>query len=179
MGPRRGWRPSTIDRDGLARYGQEVQAVRHVVATAIGGSSHLAIAAALASLVACGDQAVPAPAAGADGHVLVVGIVSDLEVGVDIARLHATLRANGAPVLEEEVKVGGGEPFEFPRELRFPALPEGTEVDVALEAFAGALPSEPPLLSRLASTRIVAGASKLMRLRLERECSPTSSSRVR
>src|SRR5262245_54128718 len=96
---------------------------------------------------------------------VVVGVTSDLVPGDDIDRLHVTMRAAGETIRDDTLS---GPAIRFPTELRFEDLPDGTPVDVAMEAIEGPA----PFLSRLASTRIVAGKTLLLRAWLQRECIP-------
>jgi len=104
------------------------------------------------------------------GGTVVMGIMSDLEPGTDLDRLHVTMRAAGEIVREDTLSAGGeGPALRLPTELRFEDLPDSTAVDVSLEAIEG----YGPILSRLASTRIVAGKTLLLRVWLQRECIPS------
>lgn len=108
------------------------------------------------------------------GGVIVVGVVSDLVPGVDIARLRVVMRQGGRVIRDEVRKVSGGAiPLTFPTELRFDGLPDGEEVEVGLEAFKGYYSDEDPLVVRDARTRAVFGEARLLRARIERECIPS------
>ena len=101
---------------------------------------------------------------------VIVGITTDLVPGDEIDRLHVITRASGEVLRDETLPVGAGSTaIHFPAELRFDDLPDGTPVDVSLEAIDGYA----PFLWRLASTRIVAGETLLLRAWLQRECTPS------
>lgn len=125
-------------------------------------------------LGACSDAALPAPGPDDRGTV-VVGVLSDLEPGHDIGRLHAVLQAGDTVVTD--VVLGASDPaapLSFPHELRFERLPGGTPVTVSLDAYIGAFSDEKPLVSRLAATAVVGGETRLLRVRIERECIPNA-----
>jgi hypothetical protein len=134
---------------------------------------------ALAFLYACLLLLVaPACGGGAAGSV-VVGLTSDLRVGVDIDQVHVVMRAAGAVVTDEILSTSSAaHPLVLPTELRFPDLPGGTAVEVTLEALAPA--DTTPLLTRLAATTIVAGETLLLPVVLDSRCvvEPGSSAPV-
>src|SRR5262249_13974729 len=60
-------------------------------------------------------------------------------------------------------------PLVLPTELPFSDLPDGTPVDVTLDAF-GPASSTTPLLTRLAATTVVAGKKLLLHVVLDSHC---------
>lgn len=123
------------------------------------------IATLAVALAGCGAPEASLPMAEPTGTV-VVGVMSDLEAGEDLDRLRVTMRAAGETIRDDTLPLAGGPALRFPAELRFEDLPDGTPVDVSLDAIDGLT----PFLSRLASTRIVAGKTRLLRVWLQREC---------
>jgi hypothetical protein len=80
------------------------------------------------------------------------------------------LRAGGAVVKDELLTTTTpGAVLKFPTELPFANLPGGTSVDVKLDAFR---PGDTmnPLVTRLASTEIIAGKELLLRVALDSRC---------
>ncbi|EYF04229.1 hypothetical protein [Chondromyces apiculatus] len=114
-----------------------------------------------AGLAGCGPLA---PGSGA----IVVGVTSELRVGVDIAQIHILLRVSGATVRDEWRSVAEGT-LTLPAEIQVDDLDDGAEVEVALEAFR---PDDPvkPLILRSAATRAVSGKTLLLRVPLQRAC---------
>ena len=100
---------------------------------------------------------------------MVVGVTSDLRVGVDIVSLHVVMRAGGVVVLDQVRTATSPTPLQLPAELPFTGLPGGTPVDVTLDAF-GAASTTTPLLTRLAGTTIVAGKKLLLQVVLDTRC---------
>src|SRR5262245_39788335 len=95
--------------------------------------------ALLVAAPACGDGGVGGTgAAGGSGGgpagdkgSVIVGVISNLRVGVDIDKLHVVLRASGSVVKDEVLAASGGDlPLVLPAELPFRDLPGGTPVDV-------------------------------------------------
>jgi hypothetical protein len=102
--------------------------------------------------------------------VVVVGIVSDLRVGVDVVRIHVLMHAAGSVVTDEDLATSGtATPLKLPGEVAFPPLPGGTPIDVTLAAF-GPGGSPTPLLTRSATTTVVAGEKLLLRVSLDSQC---------
>ncbi|TKD08889.1 hypothetical protein [Polyangium fumosum] len=100
------------------------------------------------------------------GH-LVVGVTSDLRVGVDVLRLHVIRKINGAVVRDEELFSDGASPFQIPLEIGFSDLEDGDDVDVEIEAFGG---TSLPLVVRTAGSTIRAGRTLLLRVDLAAAC---------
>jgi hypothetical protein len=106
---------------------------------------------------------------GTEGSII-VGVTSDLRVGVDIDRLHVVMRAGGA-LLSDEVLTTASKtlPLALPAEFPFENLPGGTPVDIAVDAFR---PGDAvnPLVTRLAATTVVAGKTLLLRVVIDSRC---------
>jgi len=98
---------------------------------------------------------------------VVIGVSSMLRVGVDILRLHVTKKVNGAVQSEEDLVSDGANPFTLPLELPFLDLPEGDDVEIEIEAFG--TPAL-PLLTRRASTTVLANRKLLLRVDLSSAC---------
>lgn len=116
-----------------------------------------------------GDPALPAEEA---RGAVIVGLSSDLVPGVDLSRLGVEMRAGGELYREATLSVSGGTPLVLPTEMRFDALPDGAPVEITLRAFDDSVSFGEPFLTRVAATRVVAGKTLLLRVRLEQECIP-------
>jgi hypothetical protein len=125
---------------------------------------------------ACGPGAGTGGASGSLGTV-VVGVTSDLRVGVDVVSLHVLMHAAGAVVLDEDLTPQSTTPLQLPMELPFTNLPGGTPVDVALAAY-GPGSTTTPLVTRLAATTIVAGKKLLLEVGLDSTCISVPGSTV-
>lgn len=99
---------------------------------------------------------------------MVVGLTAELLPGVDFDRLRVVMRAGGE-VLREEVLTTQDGTLELPLELPFEDLEGGTPIGLEVEAFRPG-DAVTPLLSRAAVTEVVGGATRLLRVRLERVC---------
>lgn len=103
---------------------------------------------------------------------LIVGVTSNLRVGVDMLELHVIKRVDGQVIEDERLYWDGPTPLSFPLELPFEDLEEGAKVEVELEAW-GSI-SE-PLLHRTASSAVRAGHALLLRVDLASSCAgPTA-----
>jgi hypothetical protein len=148
-------------------------------------------ASALASVAAaagCGGDGTTSStgSSGTGGSIdpshgeIVVGMTSDLRVGVDIDRVHAVLSAAGKVVLDRTlVDQSKTDALVLPGELPFPELAGGTDVAVKLDAFRVG-DTTTPLVTRLASTKVVAGKKLLLRMPIDSRCAvaPGSSAPV-
>jgi hypothetical protein len=106
---------------------------------------------------------------GAVGSV-VVGVTSDLRVGVDLVQIHVVMRAAGSVVNDEVLSTTStAHPLALLAEFPFTNLPDGTPVDVSIDAF-GPGSSTTPLLNRLAATTVVAGEKLLLHVSLDANC---------
>jgi len=103
---------------------------------------------------------------------LVVGVTSDLRVGVDILRLHVIRKIDGAVASDEELFSDGASPFTLPLEIGFADLEDGTDVSVEIEAFGS---TTTPLLTRSAGSTIRAGETLLLRADLSVACAGSSA----
>ncbi|AKT42808.1 hypothetical protein [Chondromyces crocatus] len=121
-----------------------------------------ALLMAILLLTGCSDP--PERALGS----IVVGLTSELQLGVDLAELHVVLRADGEILREHRFTSAGPGPV-LPAELRFDELESGTRVEVEIEAFRPA-DDRQPLLVRSAVTEVLASKTLLLRVRLERAC---------
>ncbi|MDI1477487.1 hypothetical protein [Polyangium sp. y55x31] len=103
---------------------------------------------------------------------LVVGVTSDLRVGVDVLRLHVIRKVNGAMISDEELFSDGASPFEIPLEIGFADLEGGDDVDVEIEAFGS---TSTPLVIRTAGSTIEAGRTLLLRVDLSAACAGSTA----
>lgn len=114
--------------------------------------------------------AVPLGCSGPDkpttGEVI-FGVSSTLRVGVDILKLHVIKKVNGQTQSDENLLSDGVAPFTLPLEVPFSDLLEGDDVEVEIEAFGM---SATPLLTRRASTTVLANRKLLMRVELSSAC---------
>lgn len=117
-------------------------------------------------LLACGTSPVP-PDASTTGSVI-VGVRSQLRAGVDLDRLRVTMLVDGKPYREDDL-TSAKTTLSFPTELGFSNLPGGSGVSVLLEGTLAAVPGV-TLVSRLASTKVVPGATRLLEVTLESAC---------
>lgn len=101
---------------------------------------------------------------------VIVGVTSDLRIGVDIDRVHAVMSVSGKVTAEKDfTTTSATSPLKLPTELAFADLAGGTDVAVQLDAY-GVGGGTMPLTSRIASTRIVAGKKLLFRIALDSRC---------
>ena len=132
---------------------------------------------AASSPLACGGTG---GSGGTDTGSVIVGITSDLRVGVDIAQIHVVMKASGAVIKDELLTTADmAAPLKLPSELPFLDLPGGAPIEVTLDAFRPGDTST-PLLTRRAATEIVAGKQLLFRVALDSRCvvAPGSSAPV-
>ena len=108
---------------------------------------------------------------GADTGTIIVGLTSELRVGVDIDRLHVVMRASGN-VVNDSVLPDESGPLALPAEFAFTDLAGGTAVEIVFEAFQMGNTTT-PLVVRTASTEVVAGSTLLLRVRLDSACAIT------
>jgi hypothetical protein len=108
-----------------------------------------------------------------------IGLTSELRVPTDIQELHVVMRVNGAVVRDETrgTFMGAQQGLSFPTELPFEGLFDGDLVEVELEAFGGE-GLRVLLVTRRASTEVVAGRKILLRVRLETECAPKNGTNL-
>lgn len=150
---------------------------------------HRAFALVFASIFAlllapgCNGGSVPDPTGGGGGTVdpthgtVIVGVTSDLRVGVDIDRVHVVMMVAGKIITEEDLTTTSMTlPLKLPTELAFEDLAGGTDVAVRLDAY-GVGGGSMPLTTRTGSTKIIAGKKLLFRVALDSRCvvSPGSS----
>jgi hypothetical protein len=133
---------------------------------------------ALLLTASCNGGEVPPDGNGGDGGgtvdpnhgTVIVGITSDLRVGVDIDRVHVVMSVDGKVTKEEDLTASSSSsPLKLPAEIAFENLDGGVEVAVQLDAY-GAGGGTSPLTSRSASTRIVARKKLLFRVVLDSRC---------
>ncbi len=101
---------------------------------------------------------------------VMVGLTTNLRIGVDIDSLHLVMSAGGVVVEDRTLSVtSAAAPLVLPAAFPFTDLPGGTAVDVTLDAF-GPGSTTTPLLTRLAGTTIVAGQTLLLPVELDSAC---------
>ncbi len=115
----------------------------------------------LALLAAACENPVP----GDDKGTIVLGIASKLQSGVALDSLHVVLKAGGA-VVADETLTSAGKDLVFPTELRAADLDDGELVTATIEGSAGGSPT----ISRIASTEVVGGKERLLRVDLVSAC---------
>jgi hypothetical protein len=102
---------------------------------------------------------------------LVVGVQSE-PMGGALSLLHIVIKVGGVVARDETIRRPERSPLGFPHpwEARLAAgTDEGAPIEVEVDAF-DAVPSETPLLRRLATTHFVRGRETLLRIRLETRC---------
>lgn len=127
----------------------------------------------LAFAPACGDGAPPGGGGGAGGvssatGSVIVGVLSDLRVGVDFQAMHVVMKA-GDDLVRDEIQQAGAT-LKLPAELPFEGLPADTRVHVEIEALATNGGASTVLVRRVAETKIVAGKKLLLRVGLDSSC---------
>jgi hypothetical protein len=96
---------------------------------------------------------------------LVIGVQSD-DFGPLVASVHIVTTVDGQPFSDETVRVGGGAPAPWPKELLVTGAP-GAVAEVLVEA---ATPLDQKVVVRRASARLVPDPKKLLRVLLEARC---------
>jgi hypothetical protein len=100
------------------------------------------------------------------GATLVVGVEAD-DLGSVASGVHAVVKKDGVVVHDETLPPTGGGSSGLAKEITVTGA-AGSRVDVAVELLPAA--GGGPLLSRMASTHLVAGGKKLLRLYLDAGC---------
>jgi hypothetical protein len=102
---------------------------------------------------------------------LVVGVQSEPMGGI-VSLLHVVVKVAGAVARDETIRPPNGSTVGFPQpwEARLTSRDPHALVDVEVDAFGSAGPSAAPLLTRLASTRMIPGRETLLRVQLESRC---------
>jgi hypothetical protein len=122
------------------------------------------------SLVACSNSSGGPPSGGTS---LVVGVQSD-NMGGLVGSVHIVTKVNGAVSSDDLLTPPGGSRVDFPppweKKLTPPSGTNNGQVDVEVDAFAGADSTSPDLIQRLASTQFVPGETLLLRVHLESRC---------
>lgn len=117
---------------------------------------------ALLGVASCGSEAEP-PTTGD----VIVGVTTDLRVGVDITALRVVATQGGTVVDDHTLSLGAGN-LVVPLEIPFADRPPGERVGVTLEAFTGAATT--PIVRRTASTDVLLGQTLLLRAGLDSAC---------
>jgi len=98
----------------------------------------------------------------ADGEV-VFGVTTEIPAGLVLTRVETTLTVDGSAVASTAYD---GADLDFPFEVATGELPEGSRVELQLDAFQGA----ELIVARTAATTIVSDRKLLLELALEDEC---------
>ncbi len=105
-----------------------------------------------------------------DLGTVVVGVTGDLRVGVDFDKLHVVMIAGGETLRDEVLDAtSSSKPLTLPFERAFEDRPDGEEVEILFEAFFPGNTAT-PLVTRLASTTVVAGRKLLLKVFLDSRC---------
>src|SRR5262245_21418604 len=109
-------------------------------------------------LAGCTDGGGGSTGTGPHGNhgSVVVGVTSELRAGIDVKLLRVKRIAGCDVISTDDVSTD----LKFPSEFRFDALPDRTPVQIELGAYA-ADASQTPLVTRLASTEVIAGRTLL------------------
>jgi hypothetical protein len=130
----------------------------------------LPFAFCLLCCTACTGRSTSGTGGGSTTGSIVVGLTSDLRVGVDIVRLHVVMEAAGATIEDEYLTTTSPtEMLVLPAEFPFEDLPGGTAVNISFAAF-GPADTQTPLVTRAAATQIVAGEDLLLHVVLDSRC---------
>ena len=116
---------------------------------------------AVATWLVCAPLIVPG-CAPADGEV-VFGVTTEIPAGLVLTRVETTLTVDGSAVASTAYD---GADLDFPFEVATGELPEGSRVELQLDAFQGA----ELIVARTAATTIVSDRKLLLELALEDEC---------
>jgi hypothetical protein len=101
---------------------------------------------------------------------VVIGVTSELRVGVDIHRLHVQMWVGDQQIKDVELTVASSDsPLTLPAEFPFLDVAAGAIVKVKLDAF-GSGDSKTPLVTRLAATRVVINKKLLLHVHLDARC---------
>jgi hypothetical protein len=128
----------------------------------------------LSLLAGCGDTGGTGGTGGSGGldpsvGTIIIGLTSDLRVGVDIDRVHVVMRVSEKVTRDEILGASKGAPLVLPTELPFEKLADGTKVALDVEAFRIG-DSSKPLVTRSLSTQIIAGKKLLLRVQIDSRC---------
>jgi hypothetical protein len=129
----------------------------------------LAVVFLLASTLGCsGGSRLPPPSS---LGTVVVGVTSELRVGVDIDKLHVVMQVNGAVTSDQVLLSSATGPSELrlPAEFPFAGLADGDEIAIEIDVYHDQSEAV-PIATRLASTRIVAGKDLLLALSIDTRC---------
>lgn len=133
----------------------------------------VALAGGCAESITTGGAGGDSPS---DVGSIIVGVTSDLRVDVDIDQLHVQ-RWVGDKKIQDEVLTtkSAPSPLRFPAEFPFLDVAAGELVKIQLEAFRVG-DATTPIVSRLASTRVVFNKKLLLRVPIDARCMSSLSS---
>jgi hypothetical protein len=98
---------------------------------------------------------------------VIVGVQSELRVGVDFDRLDVAMLAGDKPYLSETLTTASKtNPIKFPAEFAFSDLPSDTSVSIKLDGKNGQF----DVFSRLASTSVLKGRTTLLPIMIQSQC---------
>jgi hypothetical protein len=117
---------------------------------------------------ACGDGRGGTGGALGDAGSVVVGVVSNLRVGVDFHAMHVVMKVGASTVRDDVQNASAG--LSLPAELAFDDLPAGAPVHVEIEALVASGSSFSVLVTRTADTTVVRGRKLFLRLALDTSC---------
>lgn len=101
---------------------------------------------------------------------LVVGVTTDLRVGLDIDHMHVLMKAGGEVIRDQMLSTADpANKLKIPTEFAFSDRKDGEAVEITLEAFHPGS-STKPLVTRHAATEIIAGKTLLLRLEIDSRC---------
>lgn len=112
-----------------------------------------------------GSGGAAASTGGAADTAIVAGVTTDLRPGIDFDRLHVSLKAGGATVVERTLQ---GASLKVPAEFDADGLSGGEEVDFEVDAYLGTIAD--PIVWRAAKTKAVAGEKLLLVAPLDGRC---------
>lgn len=126
----------------------------------------LAVVAASVIVAACSSSTPPSTAGGTNQAQLVVGVQTP-ELGTLVGSFHAVVKHDGVVVTDKTYPIAPGQPTALSDGIEVDGAP-GSRVDVAFEALPAG--GGAPVISRTATALLVAGAKRLLRVRLDTRC---------
>jgi len=111
---------------------------------------------------------------------IIVGVTTDFRIGVDIDQLHVLMKVGDEVVTNKLLTTrDAASPLKLPAEFPFLDVDGGAVVSVQIDAFRVG-DAKTPIVTRLASTKVVIGKTLLLRVHVDSRCAvaPGSSAPV-
>lgn len=121
-----------------------------------------------------GGEGDPGGTGGSGSHndpgVVVLGVTADLQIGVDIDQVHVQMWAADKLVVDKLLTTTSQtSKLELPAKFGSPASPGDTAIKVQVDAFRAG-DTQTPLVTRIASTRVIANKTILLRVPIDSRC---------